>query len=420
MVLFNYALEKGAIMAVRVNKSIIVNGTTIELEDLIDHPWAFTDLLRTQFNESTFVKKDSESYENYLKRLFALLYYRQNRPERPARQRSNNQQESSKSDDLCFDIVRQSPKTSRIVFKESKHVYRLKSEILTSLLEADKSKHNKRNGLHLTDKFIGVELEFIGEYGKVATFIEKMRKLVGDNKFEAPLRYSHNNGSKWVLGEDGSVYPKKSDKLYREGLQGYELTSPILKLSSKKDMKTLADVCNLIKDVMGGYTNSNCGTHIHMSFPVDKSDMTPIRISECEFLRHFVRAYRSSEESLFDRLVPLSRRANKGRYCKTASVNYMHQRYRKINVTNYIPNKDHLHLEFRQLDGTLDSDKIILWAKLQTLFVDSALKSWNTAKARHEEPVIESIKLEDIVVGDAFKNDSESVEKLMKLAKMIA
>lgn len=408
-------------MAVRVNKSVIVNGTIIELEDLIDHPWAFTDLLRTQFNESTYLKKDNESYENYLKRLFALLYYRQNRPERPARQRSNNQQESSKSDDLCFDIVRQSPKTSRIAFKESGHVYRLNNEILTSLLEAAKNKSNKRK-FHLNDKLIGIELEFIGEDSKVRTFIEKMRRLVGADKFEAPMRYCHNNGNKWILGEDGSVYPRRNDKFYREGLQGYELTSPILKLSSKKDMKTLADVCSLIKDVMGGYTNKNCGTHIHMSFPVDKSYMTPVRISvsECEFLCHFVRAYRSSEESLFDRLVPLSRRANKGKYCKTASVRYMHQRYRKINVTNYIPNTEYLHLEFRQLDGTLDSDKIILWAKLQTLFVDSALKSWNTAKAKHEEPVIESIKLEDIIVSDVFKNSNESVEKLMKLAKMIA
>ena len=89
-------------------------------------------------------------------------------------------------------------------------------------------------------------------------------------------------------------------------------------------------------------------------------------------------------------------------------------------MTNYIPNTEYLHLEFRQLDGTLDSDKIILWAKLQTLFVDSALKSWNTAKAKHEEPVIESIKLEDVIVSDVFKNSNESVEKLMKLAKMIA
>jgi hypothetical protein len=49
-------------MSVRVNKTIIINGVTIELADLIDRPHEFMDLLRTQFNESTFEKKPSETY----------------------------------------------------------------------------------------------------------------------------------------------------------------------------------------------------------------------------------------------------------------------------------------------------------------------------------------------------------------------
>lgn len=406
-------------MSVRVNKSITVNGIVIELTDLIDHPWAFVDILRTQFSESTFEMKSSETYENYLKRLFALLYYRQNRPSRSTRQQTDNRQKLDESDDLCFNVIRRSAKSSRVVFKNSGHVYRLNNESLNSLIESAKSKTNQK--FKMTDKLIGVELEFIGDNDKLKDFTNKMKQLVGNDKFSAPMRYLRNKGDKWVLGLDGSVHPRKNDKDYTLNHQGFELTSPILKLSSKKDMDTLAKVCNLIKDVFGGYTNRTCGTHIHISFPVDSNYMTDIRfsLSECDFLCHFVRSYRQSEASLFDRLVSPGRRDNKNKYCKTASVSYMHQRYRKINVTNFVPKSDHLHLEFRQLNGTLDSNTIILWTKIQTLFIDSALKSWDTAKSDEIDPIINQIKLEDVIVSDVFKN-SDSAEHLMKMAKIIS
>lgn len=409
-------------MSVRVNKSITINGIVIELTDLVDHPWAFIDILRTQFSESTFEKKSSETYENYLKRLFALLYYRQNKPVRQNRasnRRIETRQKIDESDNLCFDVIRRNKKLSRIAFKNSGHVYRLNTESLDSIIEAAKCKSNQK--FKITDKLIGVELEFLGDYDKLKEFTGKMRQLVGSDKFSAPMRYIRNDGSKWLLGLDGSVNPRKNDKEYTIRHQGFELTSPILKLSSKKDMNTLAKVCSLIKDVFGGYTNRTCGTHIHISSPVDSSYMTNIRfsLSENDLLCHFVRSYRESEASLFDRLVPNGRRANNNKYCKTASVNYMHQRYRKINVTRYTPNSDYLRLEFRQLNGTLDSDMIIAWAKLQTLFINNALKSWNDAKFDKVDPIIGQIKLEDVLVSDVFKN-SDSAEHLMKMAKMIA
>lgn len=408
-------------MSVRVNKSITVDGIVIELTDLIDHPWAFIDILRTQFSESTFKMKSSETYENYLKRLFALLYYRQNRSNRSNRStcQQADRQKLDESDDLCFDVIRRSAKSSRIVFKNSGHIYRLNNESLDSLIESSKNKTSQE--FKLTDKLIGVELEFIGDNDKLKDFTNKMKQLVGNDKFSAPMMYRRNNGDKWMLGVDGSVRPRKTDKEYTPNHQGFELTSPILKLSSKKNMDTLAKVCSLIKDVFGGYTNGTCGTHIHISFPVDSNYMTDIRFSlnECDFLCHFVRSYRQSEESLFDRLVSPGRRDNKNKYCKTASVSYMHQRYRKINVTNFVPKSSRLHLEFRQLNGTLDSNTILLWTKIQTLFIDSALKSWNVAKSDEVDPIISQIKLEDVIVSDVFKN-SDSAEQLMKMAKIIS
>lgn len=401
-------------MSVRVNKTIIINGVTIELADLIDRPYEFIDLLHTQFNESTFEKKSSETYENYLKRLFALLFYRQNRPARSTQQPTTKDVSGI---DLSFNIIRRNKRQSRIVFKQSGNQYKLKNEDLELLVNAAKTK--SANKFKVTDKLIGVELEFIGQYSKIEEFCRKMKNLVGESLFSATMRYCHNDGNKWILGEDGSVYPRRDDKEYSTGMSGFELTSPILKLSSKKDMQTLRDVCELVKSVFGAYTNRNCGTHVHMSFPVDGRDMKPVRCSldENEFLCHFVRSYRKSEASLFDKLVPLSRRENRGKFCKTCNANYMSSRYRKLNMTNFISNTELLHLEFRQLNGTLDADKIILWSKLQALFVDSAMKTWNASKKKGESPEVAQIKLEDVIVSNVFRIDNS--EQLMKMANMI-
>jgi hypothetical protein len=404
-------------MSVRVNKTIVINGVTIELADLIDRPHEFIDLLHTQFNESTFEKKPSETYENYLKRLFALLFYRQNRPNRSIRQVQQNSTKEASDNGLRFDIVRRNKCQSRIVFKQSGNQYRLKNEDLELLINAAKTK--SINKLKVTDKLIGVELEFIGKYSKIEEFCSKMNRLVGESSFLATMRYCHNDGNKWILGEDGSVYPRRSDKEYSTDMRGFELTSPILKLSSKRDMKTLRDVCELVKSVFGAYTNKNCGTHVHMSFPVNKEDMKPVRcsLSENEFLCHFVRSYRKSEASLFDKLVPLYRRENRGQYCKTCNTNYMDSRYRKLNMINFVPNAMYLHLEFRQLNGTLDADNIILWSKLQSLFVDNTMKTWNVAKKKHEVLEVPQLKLEEVIVSDVF--GIESSEQLMKMANMI-
>ena len=95
----------------------------------------------------------------------------------------------------------------------------------------------------------------------------------------------------------------------------------------------------------------------------------------------------------------------------------MTSRYRKLNVTTFMPNTDKLHLEFRQLNGTLDADNIILWSKLQALFVDSTMKTWNDSKKINKKPNIEKLKLENIIVSNVFEFDGS--ERLMKMADMI-
>lgn len=392
-------------MSVRVNKVITINNKTIDLVSLISNPENYLGDLKSQFSESTFKQKSHETHECYLKRLFALLFYRHNRAN------SFNQDESF--DDLCFNVVKRSEKTADITFKSSGHSFKMKTEVLKDLVNAAKAKTNSK--LHLTGKCIGVELEFIGKYSEVNSFADKMRKLVGSSNFIVKSCYCHNNGYSWILGEDGSIRSRKV------GMQGFEITSPILRLNSIKDMRTLEKVCDLIKTTFGAYTNNSCGTHIHMSFPVDKDDTTECSrsLKECELLCHFVKSYKASEESLFDKLVPDNRKGNTNQYCRTSSIAHIDSRYRKLNVTNYDSRSDRLHLEFRQLNGTLDFNKIILWAKIQTLFVDSALKSWDDHKRNNKPLAVNRLDLNKIVVSDIFKNSTE-VESLMQMASMIS
>ena len=118
-----------------------------------------------------------------------------------------------------------------------------------------------------------------------------------------------------------------------------------------------------------------------MSFPVEKASNN--------LLEHFVRSYRKSEPSLFDKLVPLERRENRARYAKTASTRYMWDRYRKINITKVKKDSDNLHLELRQLDGTLEYDKIISWVKLQKLFCEMTMDSFYRETADENKKLVE-------------------------------
>ena len=191
-------------------------------------------------------------------------------------------------------------------------------------------------------------------------------------------------------------------------MNGYELTSPIFNLSSKKDLHELETVCNLVKTHFSGVTNRTCGTHIHMSFPVEKASDA--------LIEHFVRSYSKSEASLFDKLVPTERRENKARYARAASVNNMQDRYCKINVTKVKRNSDNMHLEFRQLDGTLEYDKIISWVKLQKLFCEMTLNSFHREMADADKPI--QIELDDVIVTHQL--GIESIEPLMKMSRLVA
>lgn len=390
-------------MTVRVNKTIILNNETVNLTDVISNPSKYIASLQSEFNQSTIKQKSFENYEDYLKRLFTLLLKRQIRANSKCLSGLNSH----------FRILSKGSEDSIIVFKSSNNRYKIKTSNLQSIIDSTKDILGRR--LDLTNKYIGVELEFIGNASKLPEFIDSMYRLVGKNNFKYTDFYNHNDGDMWVLGTDMSVKWKRTDnKIKRSQASSFELTSPILSLSSKDDIEMLKSVCDLIKSKLDGYTNQTCGTHIHMSFPVDKALLDDYYASNVEFLRYFAKAYKVSEESLFDKLVPDGRRANHNKYCKSVTLKGIESRYRKLNFRNFTCNSDNLHLEFRQLDGTLNANKILAWTKLQSLFVDNTIESWDMTQ---DDP--QKITLESLLISDTFDN-SKDVETLMLMSDFIS
>jgi hypothetical protein len=216
----------------------------------------------------------------------------------------------------------------------------------------------------------GVELEFVGSKSPihVSNFNTAMIDLFGSRYFYAGS-YTHNNGNSWILGRDGSIKYNYSNISYPFG---YELSSPKLDLFNKDDINTLAKVIDYIKTYLLGEINLTCGTHIHIGFDNSNSDI--YRFSILDLLS----AYSRMEKTTFDPIVPSSRRRN--RYCKPTRP-LLRNKYQKLSSRfcefSYDGESSVLHFEVRQLEGTLDLDTILYWAKLQSFVLYDLLSHIN-------------------------------------------
>lgn len=397
-------------------RKLTIGNKSFSLNALIANPDAYLPLMQQLVSASVFERKASETSDHYFTRLFNLLYSKQNRRSNIGNTATHAPRTSIPLDENCnailsalgIDVVKKCPKRSSIIFKNSGNSYKMNNEEIIKLAEAVKHdmKFKVNRKLLNSDVSFGVELEFIGKRDQINVFADAMNKAVGADKFVICGCYHKNTGKTWELGCDCSVQPRGSQ--CGCGMAGYELTSPIFNLNSKKDLHELETVCNIVKTHFSGVTNRSCGTHIHMSFPVEKASDA--------LIEHFVRSYSKSEASLFDKLVPSERRENKARYARAASVNNMQDRYRKINVTKVKRNSDNMHLEFRQLDGTLEYDKIISWVKLQKLFCEMTLDSFHREATDVDKPI--QIELDDVIVTHQL--GIESIEPLMKMSRLVA
>ena len=397
-------------------RKLTIGNKSFSLNALIANPDAYLPLMQQLVSASVFERKASETSDRYFTRLFNLLYSKQNRRSNIGNTITHAPRTSIPLDENChailsalgIDVVKKCPKRSSVIFKSSGNSYKMNNEEIIKLAEAVKHdmKFKVSHKLLNRDVSFGVELEFIGKRDQINAFADAMNKAVGADKFVICGCYHKNTGKTWELGNDCSVQPRGSQ--CGCGMAGYELTSPIFNLNSKKDLHELETVCNIVKTHFSGVTNRTCGTHIHMSFPVEKASDT--------LIEHFVRSYSKSEASLFDKLVPSERRENKARYARAASVNDMQDRYRKINVTKVKRNSNNMHLEFRQLDGTLEYDKIISWVKLQKLFCEMTMDSFHREMANEDKSI--QIELGDVIVTHQL--GIESIEPLMKMSRLVA
>ena len=411
-------------MTISGDKKICVNGTMFSFNALLYYPNKYLPLITPFFRSSALNQKENETYEDYLSRLFSACYYRKGlsleaytnsrtSASTVVRHRMTRQESEQRASEcnsmlnaLGINVIKYNAKVSKVLFKNSGNQYRVNNAELDKLIESIKSKPNfKRNKLNVR---IGVELEFIGKRGHVEEFSKRIKKLVGEEKYDCLLSYNHNKGDKWVLGIDGSLHYK-----YENNERGYELTSRILNPSSKKDMNELKMVIDLVKEVFTGYTNNSCGTHVHMSFNTDINN----RNEKYELAKYFANSYRKNEINVFDKVVPKRRTGNRSRWCKSAGPGYVSDRYRKINFTNDSRDKSEFHIEFRQLDGTLDYNKIYSWIKLQKLFTELTFQNFKDS-SNYENNEVREFIIEEAISDKSFNYND--IESLLKEGKLIA
>lgn len=410
-------------MPITNDKQITINGLTFSFGEFTANPAQYLPMVTPLFREATLRHKDREINDehSYLNRLFYLCYYKKGlaagsdqtvarvtrtRVPRTTRAIAAAQMtdEYRILDALGIDVVKKNPKYSKIVFKNSGNIARMKTEEMDKLVDAIKANPQFKRK-EITDMRVGVELEFVGKRGNISDFNSKMNKLVGADRFECPLHYNHNNGNAWVLGTDGSINYNGCDE------RGYELTSPILDPNSEKDMAELKAVTELVKDVFSGHTNKSCGTHVHMSFDTDMQTEDQKR----NLKRYFARSYRDNESEVFDKVVPNNRRENHARFSRSMDRYSLGTRYQKLNFLNDDSRRSLLHLEFRQLDGTLEYDKISSWIKLQKLFAEVTMSNF---KHKDELDDNETVKytIESVLTDKAF--NTADVESLLKEGKL--
>lgn len=227
---------------------------------------------------------------------------------------------------------------------------------------------------NLEDCTFGVELEFVANPDKLYEFNQKMRDVVGADRYITPLRYNCSSTTKWSLQTDSSV--RGTSERIRQN--GFELTSPILRFD-ENSYTELKNVLNAITTVFEGMVNKTCGTHVHIGNFADNDHSIEFKAK----VKSFQYLYGDLEAKVFDRIVSPSRRGVNNHYCRTLSdhpsiINLNNCRYYKMNALNI---DGFGTMENRQHQGTLEIKKIWSWfelnGRLLTKYFNRELTSLN-------------------------------------------
>lgn len=187
--------------------------------------------------------------------------------------------------------------------------------------------------------------------------------------------YNHtdHNGNLWKFVTDASLNAIAN-------YETIEIVSPILKGENGFDQ--IKEICKFL-DRVNAKVNRSCGLHVHFGAPNMNED-----------IRHRVCASYANNESIINQLVSPSRRENS--YCKSlrnASARSLeYDRYYKVNA--FCAWDRHKTVEFRQHQGTVNSNKIINWVQFTRNFLQRAAYQLIETKNNIDE-LLETIQLSD-------------------------
>lgn len=159
--------------------------------------------------------------------------------------------------------------------------------------------------------------------------------------------YTHNVTSSWKITTDSSI----------TGAHSMEIVSPPMRGEDGLiQLKTVLETASQL----GCKVNKSCGLHIHHE-AVGLSSVA---------IRNLFDFYKNNE-SVFDSLMPQSRRADNNIYCHTLTTfeRWKQDRYFKVNYRSYIKYNT---IEFRQHSGTLSYEKVYHWFRLTQAVIEEA------------------------------------------------
>lgn len=195
--------------------------------------------------------------------------------------------------------------------------------------------------------------------------------------------YNHNDHADgtWKIVIDASV------------AHGHEVVSPIL--HGTEGLKEAMRVANALESA-GAIINKTCGLHVHFN----ALDLTT------DAIRTICKRYMKFEDEI-DAFMPLSRRANNNRFCRSTKLCFMNNsrfesattkealarsiagRYYKVNLEAYLA---HHTIEFRQHSGTVDAQKIANWVMFLDAFITESIhQSELNATQIHLQPAQQAL-----------------------------
>jgi hypothetical protein len=216
----------------------------------------------------------------------------------------------------------------------------------------------------------GVEIEYVGvERDVIINALADIGvKCVSEH-------YNHNTRKHWKIVRDGSVRHPRG-----ESYTG-ELVSP--PLAGKKDLDRLRKDIDAIR-MAGAVVNPSCGLHVHVSV----KDLTPNQIVAIPYRYGYL-------EGKINKFMDDSRIDS--RWADTVSKNYsasliqnfeyemnaykvsfkratggVINRYRKVNISSY---SRYGTVEFRQHQGTVNSEMVCNWVQFCLYFVEHSFNN---------------------------------------------